>query len=145
RFESGLNCGGLSFVTDDYLLRSVLVELKEHRDELKTILQELVQQEFANQIRVFPQNLSIKITAQGGVGTHEEHEFLIKEYHLDSVGWGTPFLLVPEATAVDKKTLDRLINAKEEDLYLSNISPLGVPFNNLRDNTKDIERDVLIK
>src|SRR5690606_34172400 len=29
-------------------------------------------------------------------------------------------------------------------LYLSNISPLGVPFNNLRNNTKDAERDVLI-
>ncbi len=30
--------------------------------------------------------------------------------------------------------------AKEEDLYLSDISPLGVPFNNLRGNTKDAEK-----
>ena len=34
-----------------------------------------------------------------------------------------------------------MIKAKEDDLYLSKVSPLGVPFNNLRDNTKDIERD----
>ena len=29
-------------------------------------------------------------------------------------------------------------------MYLSNISPLGIPFNNLRDNTKDIEKQALI-
>lgn len=144
RIESGLNCGGHAFATDGYLLGPVLAEFKEKRDELKTTLQELVQQEFLNQNRIFSENLSLKISAQGGVGTHEEHEFLINEYNLDSVGWGTPFLLVPEATTVDEKTLNRLINAKEEDLYLSNISPLGVPFNNLRNNTKDLERDVLI-
>jgi hypothetical protein len=144
RIESGLNCGGHAFATDGYLLGPVLAEFKEKRDELKITLQELVQQEFLNQNRVFSNNLSLKISAQGGVGTNEEHEFLISEYNLDSVGWGSPFLLVPEATTVDEKTLNRLVNAKEEDLYLSNISPLGVPFNNLRNNTKDIERDVLI-
>ncbi|PKQ44978.1 hypothetical protein [Confluentibacter flavum] len=144
RIESGLNCGGHAFATDGYLLGPVLAEFKEKREELKIVLQELVQQEFLNQNRAFPENLSIKISAQGGVGTHEEHEFLVNEYNLDSIGWGTPFLLVPEATTVDEKTLNRLVDAKEEDLYLSNISPLGVPFNNLRNNTKDAERDVLI-
>lgn len=144
RIESGLNCGGHAFATDGYLLGPVLAEFKEKREELKIILQELVQQEFLNQNRVLPDNLSIKISAQGGVGTREEHDFLMKEYNLDSIGWGTPFLLVPEATTVDDKTLSKLIIAKEDDLYLSNISPLGVPFNNLRNNTKDAERDVLI-
>ena len=144
RIESGLNCGGHAFATDGYLLGPVLAEFKEKRNELTTTLQELVEQEFLNQNRVFPENLSIRISAQGGVGTHEEHEFLMNEYHLDAIGWGTPFLLVPEATTVDDRTLNRLVNAKEEDLYLSNISPLGVPFNNLRNNTKDLERDVLI-
>src|SRR5690606_7989718 len=78
---------------------------------------------------------------QGGVGTHEEHEFLINEYELDSIGWGTPFLLVPEATTVDEKTMNKLILAEEKDLYLSGISPLGVPFNSLRTNTKDLEKE----
>ena len=62
--------------------------------------------------------LSLDITAQGGVGTEEEHDFLIAHYNLDSVGWGSPFLLVPEATTVDDKTLEKLVAAKEDDLYL---------------------------
>ncbi len=49
-------------------------------------------------------------------------------------------MLVPEATTVDNETLDLLCNAKENDLYLSNISPLGVPFNSLKGNTKDVKR-----
>ena len=71
-------------------------------------------------------------------------DFLINHYNLDSVGWGTPFLLVPEATTVDEKTLNQLVQAKEEDLYLSDISPLGVPFNNLKANTKDLEKEAFI-
>jgi hypothetical protein len=59
---------------------------------------------------------------------------------LDSIGWGTPFLLVPEVTNVDENTRDKLIKAREKDLYLSKISPLGIPFNSLRGNTKDIEK-----
>jgi len=78
------------------------------------------------------------------VGTEEEHNFLMDYYNLHSVGWGSPFLLVPEATTVDDNTLKKLVAAKEEDLYLSDISPLGVPFNNLRNNTKDAEKEVLI-
>jgi hypothetical protein len=61
-------------------------------------------------------------------------------YGIDSVGWGTPFLLVPEATTADDKTLNSLIAAKEDDLYLSNISPLGIPFYSLKGNTKDDEK-----
>jgi hypothetical protein len=60
------------------------------------------------------------------------------------VGWGTPFLLVPEATTVDNPTLEKLMDATEKDLYLSNISPLGVPFNSLKGNTKDVEKEALI-
>ena len=144
RIESGLNCGGHAFATDGYLLGPVLAEFKEKRDELKKSIQTILNQELENQNRTVPEVLSFEITAQGGVGTQEEHNFLLDHYNLDSVGWGTPFLLVPEATTVDKKTLNKLVKAKEADLYLSNISPLGVPFNNLRDNTKDLEKTALI-
>ena len=145
RIESGLNCGGHAFATDGYLLGPVLAEFKEKRDELKTAIQELLNQELQNQERVVPKApLQLQISAQGGVGTEEEHEFLLDHYNLDSVGWGSPFLLVPEATTVDEKTLNKLAKAEEKDLYLSDISPLGVPFNNLKDNTKDAEKEVLI-
>lgn len=145
RIESGLNCGGHAFATDGYLLGPVLSEFKENREILRESIESVLTQELQNQNRVLPKSaLSIKISAQGGVGTHEEHEFLLDEYELDAVGWGTPFLLVPEATTVDEKTIDKLLLAKEEDLYLSDISPLGIPFNNLKNNTKDLEKETNI-
>ena len=145
RIESGLNCGGHAFATDGYLLGPVLAEFKEKRNELNDSIQNILNEVLLGQGRKVPKEpLIIKVTAQGGVGTEEEHDFLINHYNVDSVGWGSPFLLVPEATTVDKETLDKLVAAKEDDLYLSDISPLGVPFNNLRGNTKDIEKETLI-
>ncbi|MBT8299765.1 MAG: hypothetical protein KJO63_00395 [Maribacter sp.] len=145
RIESGLNCGGHAFATDGYLLGPVLEEFKERRNELIESTYQILIQSLESKKRSVPNaELPLKITAQGGVGTAEEHQFLIDTYQLDSVGWGTPFLLVPEATTVDNPTLEKLMGAKEEDLYLSNISPLGVPFNSLKGNTKDIEKEALI-
>ncbi len=145
RIESGLNCGGHAFATDGYLLGPVLAEFKEKRNELNDSIQNILNEVLLGQGRKVPKEpLILKVTAQGGVGTEEEHDFLINHYNVDSVGWGSPFLLVPEATTVDKETLDKLVAAKEDDLYLSDISPLGVPFNNLRGNTKDIEKETLI-
>ncbi|WP_147677246.1 hypothetical protein [Algibacter pacificus] len=145
RIESGLNCGGHAFATEGHLLGPVLAEFKENRETLQQSIYSVLTQELSNQNKPIPtEDLTFEITAQGGVGTFEEHEFLMDHYNLDSIGWGSPFLLVPEVTAVDKKTLDMLAKAQEKDLYLSDVSPLGVPFNNLRNNTKDAEKDVLI-
>ena len=145
RIESGLNCGGHAFATDGYLLGPVLAEFKEKRNELQQSIQTVLFQELENQNKPIPTNeLTISVTAQGGVGTNEEHDFLLEHYNLDSIGWGSPFLLVPEATTVDDETLNKLVKAKEDDLYLSDISPLGVPFNNLKNNTKDAEKQAFI-
>ena len=59
-------------------------------------------------------------------------KFLLNYYKVDGTGWGSPFLLVPEVTNVDNDTLEKLAIAKEEDYYLSNVSPLGVLFNNFK-------------
>ena len=145
RIESGLNCGGHAFATDGYLLGPVLAEFRDKRKELIQTTHEICVDALARKNRFVPSEpLPLKVTAQGGVGTAEEHQFLIEHYELDSVGWGSPFLLVPEATTVDNSTIQKLMNAKEKDLYLSNISPLGVPFNNLKGNTKDLEKASLI-
>ncbi len=142
RIESGLNCGGHAFATDGYLLGPVLEEFNTKKQELQQELHNIFIAAMERKNRVAPKGiLPIKYSAQGGVGTSEEHQFLLDKYNIDSVGWGTPFLLVPEATTVDEATLQQLINAQEKDLYLSNISPLGVPFNSLRGNTKDIEKE----
>lgn len=145
RIESGLNCGGHAFATDGFLMGPILEEFKKNRKELIASVSQILFKALESKNRTLPkQELPLKITAQGGVGTAEEHDFLLEHYEIDSVGWGTPFLLVPEATSVDETTIDRLIDAKEGDLYLSNISPLGVPFNSLRGNTKDLEKLTLI-
>jgi hypothetical protein len=141
RVESGLNCGGHAFATDGYLMGPILAEFKENRNELIQSIHEILVQALSNKNRFEPKTeLPLKITAQGGVGTAEEHQFLLDHYQVDSVGWGTPFLLVPEVTNVDNQTRNQLRGATEDDLYLSNISPLGVPFNSLKGNSKDLEK-----
>ena len=120
----------------------VLEEFKANRQFLVNTQFEMMKQALAARNKVCPDMPpELRISAQGGVGTAEEHDFLRNYYDIDSVGWGTPFLLVPEAVNMDRPTLNRLSNAREKDLFLSNVSPLGVPFNNLRGNTKDEERD----
>ncbi|MFQ3332486.1 MAG: hypothetical protein ACI84S_000634 [Thalassomonas sp.] len=141
RIESGLNCGGHAFATDGYLMGPILAEFRDRRQELVDELYAICKPALEAKAKVVPNDtLAITITAQGGVATAEEHNFLIDHYKLDTVGWGTPFLLVPEATTVDPETRKQLQEAKEKDLYLSNVSPLGVPFNNLRNSSKDVEK-----
>ena len=141
RIESGLNCGGHAFATPGLLMGPILQVFKENREELQTSLFEILIESLAAKNRTVPNKiLPIRVTAQGGVGTAQEHNMLLEHYELDSVGWGTPFLLVPEVSNVDEKTLNMLIEAKENDLYLSEVSPLGVLFNNLRGNTKDLRK-----
>ncbi len=141
RIESGLNCGGHAFATEGYLMGPILAEIRDNRKELIQSMHENLVQALSDKNLSIPKTeLPLKITAQGGVGTAEEHQFLIDHYQVDSVGWGTPFLLVPEVTNVDDKTRNQLMEAKEEDLYLSSISPLGVPFNSIKGNTKDLEK-----
>lgn len=141
RIESGLNCGGHAFATDGYLMGPILEEFKNKRTELVETVHKIFIEGLKNKNKNIP-NLPLPqlITAQGGVGTSTEHDFLMKHYNLDSIGWGTPFLLVPEVTNVDEKTLKLLSGAKEDDLYLSGISPLGVPFNAVRGNTQEIDK-----
>jgi hypothetical protein len=141
RLESGLNCGGHAFGNEASLMGPILQEFFEKKQELVHDIYSVYIAALSDKAKPIPVNpLPCKFTAQGGVGTAEEHQFLIDTYNLDSVGWGTPFLLVPEATTVDSETLELLCKAKGKDLYLSNISPLGVPFNSLLGSTKDAER-----
>ena len=146
RIESGLNCGGHAFATEGFLMGPILQEFKDNKQDLIETVHSILHTALADRNKTQPAaKLELKITAQGGVGTKEEHQFLIQNYGIDSVGWGSPFLLVPEATTVDDATLNKLSQATEKDLYLSNISPLGVPFNNLRGNSKDMEKDKKIE
>lgn len=140
RIESGLNCGGHAFATEGLLLGPILEEFKNKRTALQDELFELYQQALIQKDIDCTLQPKIRITAQGGIGTAEEHQFLLNYYQLDATGWGSPFLLVPEATNVDAQTLDALKKAESSDFYISNSSPLGVLFNNFRNSTIEQQR-----
>jgi len=145
RIESGLNCGGHAFATEGHLLGPILEEFKNSKANLIASTFELFKSALIDKGRSYPQEaLPLLITVQGGIGNASEHNFLLEHYDLDATGWGTPFLLVPETTNVDTETLSLLSKAKEEDLFLSEKSPLGVPFNAIKGNSKDLERQLLI-
>lgn len=138
RIESGLNCGGHAFATEGFLIGPILKEFKEKKEQLIASAHELMVKALVQKGKQVPENpLALKITVQGGVGTAQEHEFLLDYYNVDSVGWGSPFLLCPEATSVDNETRELLTKAKENDFYLSHISPLGIPFNAVKGTTNE--------
>lgn len=141
RIESGLNCGGHAFATDGILLGPILEEFKEKRNTIANESFDLCNQALAikgyNTFKAMPQ---LRITVQGGIGTAAENKFLFEHYQIDGTGWGSPFLLVPEATNVDADTLQQLAQARKEDYYMSYASPLGIPFNNFRKSTSEQQR-----
>ena len=144
RIESGLNCGGHAFATEGYLLGPILEEFKQKKTELIQELQEL----YRNAGDQTPSDMRFpptRFTVQGGIGTAAEQQFLLDQYQLDGTGWGSPFLLVPEATTVDTETLQQLAAAAHTDFYVSGASPLGVPFNNFRRSTAEKQRLERIK
>ncbi len=141
RIESGLNCGGHAFATDGYLLGPILEEFKNKRKELATMIFDIYKIAINKKLGFdFTEAPEIELSVQGGIGTHEEDTFLHRYYDVSSTGWGTPFLLVPEATTVDEDTLKLLSEATDEDVILSNYSPLGVRFHYLKGTSADIEK-----
>jgi len=138
RIESGLNCAGHAFATAGMLLGPLLEEFKNRREALTVELFELYTAALREKNATVPARaFPVWVTVQGGIGTAAEDAFL-RDYHgVDGTGWGSPFLLVPEATNVDDATRQILADAQKEDYYLSDASPLGVPFNNVRGSSSE--------
>ena len=141
RIESGLNCGGHAFPSEGELLPTLLQEFFEKRSELKKQFLPSVEKVFGSKGWVYPEGAKEEeplLTVQGGIGIQGEAQRLHDDYGVDRTGWASPFLLVPEATCIDRPTLELLVGAKEEDCYLSGASPLGIPFNNIRNSGSDL-------
>ena len=146
RIESGLNCGGHAFATDGYLMGPILQEFKDKRQDLLSELHEMYNRASEGKKRpLFDRPHPQRITVQGGIGTAEEDRFLRSYYQLDATGWGTPFLLCPEATTVDEDTLRLLQKATKDDVVLSKNSPLGVRFHYLKGTSADLEKERRVK
>src|SRR5690606_9103117 len=119
RIESGLNCGGHAFATEGYLIGPILEEFKVKRQEMKEELWNLYQKALVEKGIHLDTMPSMRISVQGGIGTAAENNFLITHYELDATGWGSPFLLVPEAVNIDNETMLSLAHATKEDFYIS--------------------------
>jgi hypothetical protein len=138
RIESGLNCGGHAFASEGYVIGPILEEFDRKKTELVEQLHELYNTALVGLGRAPVKSpLEVRITVQGGIGTAEENRFLLEHYDIDGTGWGTPFLLVPEVTNVDDLHLKKLQAAGDSDVWLSDRSPLGIPFWSLRHTASD--------
>jgi hypothetical protein len=141
RIESGLNCGGHAFPTKGVLLGPILEEFRLKRAELVETLHALYCKALDGSGRSVPATpREVRFTAQGGIGTAAEHTLMLDHFGADSVGWGTPFLLVPEVTNVDEEHLELLCGAGAADVFLSDASPLSIPFWNLRSSASERAR-----
>lgn len=140
RVESGLNCGGHAFATEGYLLGPILAEFKLKRQDMLNELWQMYTAALTSKNIKSGIVPTQRISAQGGIGTAAENNFLLEYYELDATGWGSPFLLVPEVTNVDDNTLKQLTNASESDFYLSGASPLGILFNNFKSSSIEKQR-----
>jgi hypothetical protein len=146
RVESGLNCGGHAFATDGYLLGPIMEEFRQRKTELTDTIFQLYTLALSTKGKPTPLTAPpITLSVQGGIGTAGEDAFLHKQYDACSTGWGTPFLLVPEATTVDNGTLELLKKANKQDVVLSSNSPLGVRFHYLKGTTSDKEKQQRIE
>jgi len=146
RIESGLNCGGHAFATEGYLMGPILEEFKRKRTELIDQLHTLYNKALVGKdYSPIQSPHEVRITVQGGIGTADENRFIMKHYSVDGTGWGTPFLLVPEVTNVDDAHLKKLSSAGKNDVYLSDRSPLGLPFWSLRISASEENRSLLAK
>ncbi len=137
RVESGLNCGGHAFATNGHLLPSLIQEFKDKREQLIAEFRDSIHKYYKNMGWIYPESALSDpplITVQGGIGSYGEDLRLRKDFGMDMTGWASPFLLVPEATCVDDTTRVLLEKAGKKDLYLSKVSPLGVPFNNVHNS-----------
>ncbi len=141
RIESGLNCGGHAFPTAGNLAGPILEQFKEKKTELiDKLFQSFNKGLAAGDRDILDQPPEVKFTVQGGICSYAENEVLLDYYDMDGTGWGTPWLLVPEVTGVDETHLALLSEATEDDVFLSESSPVGVPFWNLHSCTSETAR-----
>ncbi len=141
RIESGLNCGGHAFPTKGFLLGPVLEEFKSKKGKFISTILSTYNKALAG--RNLPQAdapYGVRFTVQGGIGTADEDTFLREYYGVDGTGWGTLFLLVPEVINIDDESLKSLADATSDDVYLSDSSPLDIPFWNLRNSASEEAR-----
>jgi hypothetical protein len=120
------------------LLGPIMEEFKQKKNDLIQSAHTLMVAALGTERKTWvTKPLDMKITVQGGVGTSKNMIFCFK-LPCRQCRVGISFLLVPEATSVDTETPKPACTIKTTGFYLSNISPLGVPFNTVRGTSNEI-------
>lgn len=141
RIESGLNCGGHAFATKGELMGPILEEFKQKKNELIETLHPIYAKALlASNRTTVDKPCPVRITVQGGIGTAEEDEFLLRYYNVDGTGWCTPFMLVPEVANIDEEHLEKLAKATDKNVQLTDGSPLGILYWNLLNSSSELAR-----
>lgn len=140
RIESGLNCGGHAFPTKGLLLGPILDEFRNQREELFESIRAVCLKACRAAGRQGTVPREARITVQGGISTPDENQFLLTYYDVDGTGWATPFLLVPDVITLDDEHFEKLRAAGDDDVYLSDVSPLNISFWNLRASASEEAR-----
>ena len=140
RFESGLNCGGHAFATQGVLMGPILEEFKNRREELLEKIYPIYEAALAKAGLQIDAPPASGFTVQGGVGTHAEHDAILNHFGVDSTGWGSSFLLVPEVVRIDESHLEKVRLAGDKEIKLTRSSPLGIPFWNLLTSDSEVSR-----
>lgn len=141
RIESGLNCGGHAFATDGLLAGPIMQEFKDGKAELLSQLHKIANAALEKAGKpTFKTIPTTRVTYQGGIGNVDEDQLLAEQYDIDGTGWASPFLLVPEVTVLDDKTRTLLKDSPRERFYLSEISPLGIPFNTVEGTDSELQK-----
>ena len=140
RIESGLNCGGHLFATDGELLGPILDEVPRSTRRA------------AGGLRAGRRASTTRSTAMPFVGEPSRRASRCRAASATTVrSGGSASTTAPtgragrrrscsfrEATALDDATRAQLAAATPADLYVSDASPLGVPFNNLRGSSSEV-------
>lgn len=135
RIESGLNCGGHVFPSVGQLMGPILDAFRANKRELFDGAFKAYAKSLASKGIALPETLGpSRLTVQGGIGTAEEDRFLRAYYEVDGTGWATPFMLVPEVVNMDDEHLEKIKNARADDVHLSDNSPFGLRFWSLRES-----------
>ena len=141
RIESGLNCGGHTFGTVGLLLGPILAEFQAKKSNLVAQLHAMYAKALLRRGRPNVESpQAVRVTVQGGIGTAAEDALLREHYGVDGTGWATPFLLVPEVSNVDDAHREMLRAVTDSNVYLSDSSPFGLPFWNLRTSASEEAR-----
>ena len=94
----------------------ILDEFRQQKDKLTSQLHAFYIKALAASGRTpIEMPFEVRVTAQGGIGTADEDQLLLDYYDVDATGWGTPFMLVPEATSLDDEHIEKLAAATSSD------------------------------